>query len=215
MTDTSYTHIVLIVDRSGSMRKIAADMEGGISQFIRDQASAPGRATVTLRQFDTEHDEVFSFADAASAPHYSLLPRGGTALLDAVGAGIAKTGEDLAAMSEDKRPGLVLVLIVTDGEENSSREYGKAAVKAAIERQENDYGWKFSYLGANQDSFAEAGSIGIPVAAAMDYAATPDGTKGAFASASEALLSTRNTGKTFAYDTSHRSAAMGERSEGA
>lgn len=214
MTDTSYAHIVLIVDRSGSMKTIAADMEGGIGQFIRDQAGGPGRATVTLRQFDTEHDEVYSFADAASAPHYSLVPRGGTALLDAVGAGIARTGEELAAMPEDQRPGLVLVLIVTDGEENSSREYTKAAVKAAIERQERDYGWKFSYLGANQDSFAEAGSIGIPAAAAMNYAATSDGTRGAFASASDALLSTRSTGKTFAYDTSHRSAAMGEQPGG-
>lgn len=208
MTDPTYTHVLLIVDRSGSMASIRPDMEGGINQFIKDQAAGPGRATVSLRQFDTAHDEVFSFAPAATAPEYSLVPRGSTALLDAVGAGIAKTGEDLAAMPEDERPGLVVVLIATDGCENASCEYNRAAVRASIERQESDYGWKFTYLGANQDSFAEAGSIGIPAAAVMDYSADSAGTKGAFASASDAVLKTRGGGS-LAYGALHRSAAKG------
>lgn len=207
MTDSDYTHIVLIVDRSGSMDSIQADMEGGINQFIADQAKG-GRTTVTLRQFDTEHDEVFSFADAASAPRYTLTPRGGTALLDAVGAGIARAGEELAAMPEDQRPGNVFAVIVTDGHENSSHEYSRDAVKAMIGRQSGDYGWKFVYLGANQDSFAEAGGIGIAAAGTVDYAATSTGTKGAFRSTSDMLLTSRKGGS-FGYSTAQRSAAMG------
>jgi hypothetical protein len=210
MTDASYTHILLIADRSGSMESIRADMEGGINQFIAGQASGPGRATVTLRQFDSEHEEVFSFADAATAPQYRLVPRGSTALLDAVGAGVARTGEELAAMAEDDRPGLVVVLIVTDGAENASGEYTLAQVRETIRRQQEAYGWQFTYLGANQDAFAEAGGLGIGAGAALNYAANSAGTKGAFASASDAVITTRSGAGPLAYGTAHRSAATGD-----
>lgn len=169
MTNPDYTHYVLIVDRSGSMVSIRDDTEGGIRHFVKEQAGLPGKKTLSLYQFDTDHDEVCDFSPLSDAESYVLSPRGSTALLDACGFAITKVGEKLAAMPEDARPGKVIVTIATDGQENSSREYNRTRVKALIEQQRSEYKWEFTYIGANQDSFAEAGAIGIPRRATMDY----------------------------------------------
>jgi hypothetical protein len=89
------------------------------------------------------------------------MPRGGTALLDAVGRAINETGERLARMPEEDRPGLVIFVVMTDGEENSSKEFSKARIKEMIQHQQEVYNWHFTFLGANQDAFAEAGGMGI------------------------------------------------------
>jgi hypothetical protein len=102
---------------------------------------------------------------------YSLQPRGGTALLDAVGRAITETGERLKATPEADRPGLVVFAVVTDGLENSSHEFTKDAVKALILHQQDVYHWKFIFLGANQDAFAEGGSIGVKTAGIANFAA--------------------------------------------
>ncbi len=92
-----------------------------------------------------------------------------TALLDAVGRAINQTGERLARMPEPERPGLVVFVVMTDGQENSSREFTKAQLAEMIQRQQRVYDWHFNFLGANQDSFAEAGSIGIDAAGIANW----------------------------------------------
>lgn len=152
------------------MATVQADAEGGINRFVADQAAEPGHATLTLVQFDTTYEFVHKAVPVKDVPRYELVPRGCTALLDAVGRAVFETGERLAAMNEADRPGLVVFVIVTDGHENSSKEFTRAKVKEMIERQTNDYKWKFIYLGANQDAFAEAGGIGIGAACTANYA---------------------------------------------
>ncbi|HTW07738.1 MAG TPA: hypothetical protein VME46_09515, partial [Acidimicrobiales bacterium] len=92
MTDTNNqaggagtTLLVLVVDRSGSMETIRNDMEGGIRAMLEDQAQQPGRCLVTLAQFDTEYELLFQAIPAAEVTPYKLVPRGSTALLDAIG----------------------------------------------------------------------------------------------------------------------------------
>lgn len=170
------TELVLIVDRSGSMTAIRLEAENGINKFIEDQRAAKnvGEARLTLVQFDNEIETVHNALPLKDVPRYTLHPRSMTALLDAVGKTISQIGERLAKTPEEDRPGLVAVLIVTDGMENSSREYTKARVKEMIETQQKNYNWQFTYLGANQDAFAEAGSIGIHMAG--NYAHAQAGT---------------------------------------
>jgi hypothetical protein len=179
MTDKDYAHYVLIIDHSGSMENMKEDTEGGIKAFITEQASLPGKATLSLYQFDTIHDRVHDFADIRSVPDYHLLPRGGTALNDACMRAVTETGDRLRLLAEDERPGKVIVVIATDGKENSSAEFpgtaGKAKVKEVITRQHDEYGWEFTYIGANVDAFAEAASYGIAAASAMDYDADLSG----------------------------------------
>jgi uncharacterized protein YegL len=182
VTDPGYRHIVLVIDRSGSMEPVRHDTEGGVRAFIEEQRQVPGRTTLSLYQFDTEHDEVAAFTDIQADLGWHLVPRGGTALLDAAGFAVTRTGERLAAMDEAARPGEVIVLIATDGEENSSREYTLPQVKDLITAQQDTYGWTFVFIGANQDAFAAGGSIGIPAVSVMNYNVTS--TAGAYASAS-------------------------------
>lgn len=164
------TDITLVVDRSGSMSSVQDDAEGGVNSFIEEQAKEPGEALLTLVQFDTEYEFLHKGTDIKDVPKYELHPRGMTALLDAVGRAINETGERLANMDEQDRPGLVIFVVMTDGHENSSREFSKAQVKEMIECQQNEYSWHFTFLGANQDAFAEAGGLGVRAAGVANYA---------------------------------------------
>ena len=119
---------------------------------------------MTLVQFDTEYEFLHRGVPVQQVPPYRLVPRGMTALLDAVGRAINETGERLAKMDETDRPGLVVFVVMTDGEENSSKEFSKDQVKQMITHQQEKYGWHFTFLGANQDAFAEAGALGIHAA---------------------------------------------------
>jgi hypothetical protein len=164
------TDITLVVDRSGSMQAIQQDAQGGVNAFIRKQAGEPGEALLTLVQFDTEYEVVHGGAPIQQVPEYHLEPRGCTALLDAVGRAINETGKRLSDMEEGQRPGLVAFVITTDGLENSSREFNKAQIKEMIQHQQEQYDWHFTFLGANQDAFAEAGGLGIHADRAAQYA---------------------------------------------
>jgi hypothetical protein len=165
------TDITLVVDRSGSMQAVQEDAEGGVNAFMEEQAKEPGEALLTLVQFDTEYEILHSGVPVGDVPHYDLVPRGMTALLDAVGRAINETGERLAKMDEKDRPGLVIFVINTDGLENSSQEFTRDQIKEMIEHQQSQYNWHFTFLGANQDAFAEARHLGIRAAGAAPYAA--------------------------------------------
>lgn len=164
------TDITLVVDRSGSMEEIQSDAQGGVNAFIRAQANEPGEALLTLVQFDTEYEFVHRAMPVQNVSEYKLVPRGATALLDAVGRAINETGERLAKMPEPERPGLVVFVVMTDGLENSSREFTTPQIKQMIERQQSQYNWHFTFLGANQDAFAEAGAMGMHAAGVANVA---------------------------------------------
>ena len=163
------TDVTVILDRSGSMELCREEAQNGVNHFVEEQQKEPGECLFSLVQFDSEYEFVRKGVPIADVREFKLVPRGMTALLDAVGRAINETGERLAAMNEDDRPGLVVFVIVTDGQENASHEFTKAQVKEMIERQQKDYQWQFTFLGANQDAFAEAGAIGIRAGATANF----------------------------------------------
>ena len=122
------TDITLVVDRSGSMHSIREDAQGGINAFVQQQAALPGEALITLVQFDTKYEFLIQGQSAGECGDYELVPRGGTALLDAVGRAINETGDRLSRQAEVDRPGLVVIVVMTDGHENSSQEFTKAQI---------------------------------------------------------------------------------------
>jgi len=163
------TDITMVVDRSGSMDEIRSDAEGGVNAFIENQAKEPGEALLTLVQFDTEYEFLCKGVPITQAPEFKLVPRGSTALLDAIGRAMIETGQRLEAMAEQDRPGLVIFVVMTDGQENSSQEFSKAKIKEMTQLQQETYSWHFTFLGADQDSFAEAQQMGIMDAGAADF----------------------------------------------
>lgn len=175
MTDSQYALLVMIVDRSGSMSVIKSDAEGMIETVVKEQLTVPGRTDIEIVQFDDQIDVPVRRTPITDSFTYELVPRGMTALHDAIGITVHRVGAELAKLDEAKRPGKVIVAIITDGLENSSREYSGDGVRALIEQQTNGYGWDFTFLGANQDAVLTASRYGIREGAALTFAATHDG----------------------------------------
>ena len=157
---------IFLLDCSGSMESCWDDTIGGFNAFLNEQKADGG--TLTLIQFDHEYQlnyESKPIGEVKPLTRETFKPRGSTALLDAIG----------RAVKEVRTQTIPTVIILTDGQENASHKYTKAHIKDLIEERQN-HGWQFVYLGANQDAFAEAGSIGIAPGCTMNYDAnrTPD-----------------------------------------
>lgn len=191
------THIAVLLDRSGSMGVVKDETISGFNYFLKEQQTAGDNASLTLVQFDSESTDVVHEArpvrDVPDLNQDTYQPRGSTPLLDALGQTIISTGKTLAAIPEAKRPDKVVFVVITDGEENASHHFTKARVKEMIDHQTGRYNWKFIYLGANQDAFAEAGAVGIAMATAANY--SPVNTAKAFAGTSANVASYRKSGR--------------------
>lgn len=188
------TDITIILDRSGSMSSVKDDTIGGFNEFLKTQKAAPGEAKVSLFQFDTEYEAVYEGKNIQDAPELTIetfVPRGGTALLDAIGRTINANGARFSTMSEEERPEKVVVVILTDGEENSSKEFTTREINALVSHQKDIYKWEFVFLGANQDAIMTAQSISISPQNAMTYAANSKGTGQAFHSMSARIVNYR------------------------
>ena len=192
MTDSQRTLIAVLLDRSGSMESIKSDTEGGFNAFVADQAGHPGEARVTLAQFDTEYEIVYANRPVAEVAPLALQPRGMTALYDSIGRLITDVGAELVAVPESERPGKVIVVVLTDGHENSSTEWSHDAVAAVIKRQERDYAWDFVFLGANMDAVAIGQQMGFGADRSMTYAATGAGVANAFKANSDLVARLRS-----------------------
>jgi uncharacterized protein YegL len=192
------TELVAILDRSGSMANLANDTIGGFNKFIEDQKKVPGEALLTTVLFDDQyeflHDGV-NIQDVKPITGKEYFARGMTALLDAVGRTINRVGEKLSKMNEADRPGKVMVLIITDGYENSSHEFTRAQIKEMVEHQRNTYKWEFLFFGAKIDSFAAADGIGIAQARTANFGASSIGVSTTMDAMGIAASSYRGTGK--------------------
>jgi len=154
------------------------DIIGSFNVFLEKQKEVEGEATMTLVQFDTEYEVIHEnklLKDVPNLTKDTFVPGGCTALLDAVGTTINNVGRRLFNTPKQNRPDKVIVVILTDGEENSSRKFRKIQIKEMIEHQQKEYSWNFIFLGANQDSFTEATKIGVVSPHIYDYTCSSEG----------------------------------------
>jgi hypothetical protein len=188
------TDITIILDRSGSMQSVKDDTIGGFNNFLSEQRRVEGEASLSLVQFDDQYEVVYEDKDIHTAnplTEATFQPRGSTALFDAVGRTVNSVGLRLAALAEEKRPDKVLLVIMTDGFENASREFTAAKISEMINHQHDVYKWEFMFIGANQDAVLSAREIGIPAFAALTYAANEEGTQIAFSLAASKIKNYR------------------------
>lgn len=156
-SEKEITEIVVVLDRSGSMESIKNDMIGGLKQFIIEQKQVKGKANFTLVQFDTKYEIIYEGVNIQDVNEINIVPRGGTALLDALGETIEKIIKRLINKPDRK----VIFVVITDGLENSSTRFTKSVIVKNINHMSKKHKWKFIYLGANQDAIQEGSSLGI------------------------------------------------------
>jgi hypothetical protein len=162
--NNNLTEIAFILDRSASMHSLAEEAIGGFNAFVAQQAKEAGAANISLVLFDHEYTPTLSSMPATEFPQLTkddYIPRGMTALLDAMGRTIDELGTRLAAMPEDERPGQVIIVTLTDGHENASQDYTNEKLAALIKQQQEIYNWNFIFLGADLSAIEHAKRLNI------------------------------------------------------
>ena len=170
------TELVFILDRSGSMNGLEMDTIGGFNSLLEKQKDEKGEALVTTVLFDDTyellHDRI-NIKGIKPITTREYYVRGTTALLDAVGRTIQKIVNAQKNTAVHEQAENVMFVIITDGMENASREYGYDRVRKMIHYQKAEYGWEFLFLGANIDAEETARQFGISRDRATNY--NPDG----------------------------------------
>ena len=172
------TELVFILDKSGSMGGLETDTIGGYNAMLAKQQEVEGECHITTVLFDNNYELLHDRIDIKAVSPISekeYQVGGSTALLDAIGRTIHKIGNAQKHTADDYRAEKVMFVIITDGEENSSREYSAEKIKAQIERQKEKYGWEFVFLGANIDAIETAGRFGISADRAQNYHSDSEG----------------------------------------
>jgi O6-methylguanine-DNA--protein-cysteine methyltransferase len=211
-----YTRVALILDRSMSMSNCRESTIAGYNHFFDEQKKIPGECNVKVVQFDHELLPVYDgpLNSVPQLTNETFVPRGNTALLDAQGSTIVALGEELSALSESERPEKVVVVTITDGEENWSHKFNITQVAALIKEQQEKYNWQFVFLGANQDAVQTARGMNIPMGNALTYAQNTKGVRASMQAVSSNVGLYRSAvGQNVqmnAFDEEERSAALGK-----
>jgi uncharacterized protein YegL len=193
------TELVFILDRSGSMSGLEKDTIGGYNSLLNKQKNEPGEATITTVLFDDQyellHDRI-NLKGIRPITEREYFVRGNTALLDAIGRTVDKIKNAQENTAEEERAENVMFVITTDGMENARREYRYNKIKAMIEKQKEECGWEFLFIGANIDAIEAAGKFGITPDYAVDYHADARGTAVVY-DAVERSVSSKRRGYSF------------------
>ena len=160
------TEIAMVVDCSGSMSDCIDETRKMLQSFLDEQKKVPGKLNVTYVTFNTEYRIIHSGVNIQKLESLPVTAGGFTALYDAVGKTIDDIGNRLSNTKEEDRPSKVLIVILTDGAENSSREYGFEKLKNMIAHQKQKYNWQFMFMGAD---FTAAQGVELGISAENSY----------------------------------------------
>ena len=191
------TELVFILDKSGSMSGLEKDTIGGYNSLLKKQKKIKGECRITTVLFDNNYELLHDRIDLEAIKPLTEKDYevgGSTALLDAVGMTINKLIAVENNTAKKYQAGKVLFVIITDGMENSSKEYSREKVRDLIEQQKKA-GWEFIFLGANIDAVQAAGTIGIKPDRAQNYQATGSGVKTNYSRMSETVSDFRTKNK--------------------
>ncbi len=191
-----FTELVFILDKSGSMAGLEHDTIGGFNAMLEKQKAVEGQCRITTVLFDNRYELLHDRIDiqaVGSMTDREYQVGGSTALLDAIGKTVSKLVSVQKSTAAEYRAEKVMFVIITDGEENSSKEYSADKVKAMIQLEKEKYGWEFVFLGANIDAVETAGRFGISPSRAVDYVPDREGTTLNFQMMSQAVADFRET----------------------
>ena len=194
------TEIVCVLDRSGSMGSLKADTISKFNEFIQGQRSVPGEALISVVLFDDRFETLHASVPIAKLPDLTdeeYFVRGLTRLNDALGKTINEVGDRLNQMPEEERPEKVIFMVITDGDENDSKEFpgeeGRKKIKATVEHQTEKYGWGFLFLGANIDAIQTGQGYGVNINMCANFGHTSKGLGSAYTASGSRVRSMRCT----------------------
>jgi Mg-chelatase subunit ChlD len=210
---TPPVHLYVLLDRSGSMESIRAEVIGGFNAFVASQQVNGADARLTLVQFDTVDlaDTIvddLAIRQVRGLRRHDFQPRGGTPLLDATAQLIARATTRTDARAAAGTPEQPVVVTITDGLENASREFTRAALRDLVTAREAA-GWTFVYLSAGLDAYDEAASFGYAAGSTQAWSPDPEGAGLAFASLSVAVGDLRGRVRAAAPVDAHEAFATG------
>lgn len=186
----SITELVFIIDRSGSMFGLESDTAGGFNSLIKKQKDKDGKCYVSAVLFDDVCEVIYDRKDISGIREMTVkdcAARGSTALMDALGGAIHHIGNIHKYARAEDVPEHTMFVIITDGLENSSVKYSADRVRAMVEKEKNQYGWEFIFLGANIDAVETAAKYGIGADRAVNYNSDSVGTQMVYDSISTAV----------------------------
>ena len=192
----STTHITVILDRTGSMDSIRDDTIGGFNHFLEQQQAEPGKATLTLVQFDSQdpYEVIHHFVPIKKVPKLTretYVPRATTPLLDAIGRGINDLESSLAAKKKNNKDTKVVMVVITDGYENASCEFKRSQIEKMIKTKQKKDNWQFVYLSADLSSINDALDHGFDRDAVMAFDKDAQGTDEAWRATSARIADYR------------------------
>lgn len=194
------THIIAILDKSGSMYSVAKAAMDGFNEFLRSQKKVKGKATMDLMLFSYPTDIKYTvegqdIQTVEELNDKTYQPDGGTALHDAIVKATSNYKVKYDALTPAKRPEKVLVIIITDGQENASKEYPKSAVdqvKALITKRKSE-NWQFLFLCSTEDTALTGEALGVSKGNTLQFANTDFGNQAMYASVSSATMKFRTS----------------------
>lgn len=161
---SNFIHVCFIIDESSSMFSSIGDVKGGFQKIITEQKeNKEGTCAISIFRFATfvkSADFIMKDVNEVET-ELNYNPAGCTAMYDGIGTAIDEIGKVLNNMPENQRPEKNLIVIMTDGEENSSREYQPSKVREMIKHQEDKYSWTFLYIGTDISNTEDADRVGV------------------------------------------------------
>jgi hypothetical protein len=142
------------------MLSVRDEAEKSINNFLTEQKAVEGECSLSIYEFSNLVASVYS-GPLREFGDYALLPSGMTALNDAVGTAINETGDFLKRKKRSERPTHVVFVVMTDGNENMSREFSGQMVAEMVAHQEEKYSWQFVFLGAGLVAAQQASTLGF------------------------------------------------------
>lgn len=198
LTEYQYpSEIVVILDRSGSMAKVADTVIKSFNDFLAAQQRYPDKCRLTLVQFNHKIDALTHgrpLSEVIPLNKSSYVPKGGTRLHDAVG----QTIDDVSDRIDESLPTpyrtRVLCAILTDGEDTDSADYTVEDIARLITKKRTRSQWEFVFLGANQVAKKAGQQLGIPAAACVDIRISSAGVQAAGALLNQMASTFRQSG---------------------
>ena len=162
--NSKWINLVFIIDKSGSMYSSTQDVIGGFNKIIDEQkAIKDGKVTVSLYTFNENVTEEYLGVDINDIKEFKYSAGGCTAMNDGIGVGIDNVGKWLNEKDRngEEMPGKTLVVVMTDGMENASKEYSLKTVQEKIKEQTEKYSWEFMYQGTDITTSKAADELGF------------------------------------------------------